>query len=88
MKSSEQIRFDGLYKRHVRALKLRGMSDSTIDVYSRAVRRLAAYGARTEGGLAVDSNRQGAQSKVLPRFKNGVFWVPLGEQIPTGSQCS
>lgn len=43
MKSSEQTRFDGLYKRHVRALKLRGMSDSTIDVYSRAVRRLAAY---------------------------------------------
>jgi len=41
MKSSEQIRFDKLYQRHLRALKLQGMSDSTIDVYARAVRRVA-----------------------------------------------
>jgi len=41
MKSSEQTRFDRLYKRHLRALKLQGMSDSTIDVYARAVRRVA-----------------------------------------------
>lgn len=41
MKSSEQTRFDKLYKRHLRALKLQGMSDSTIDVYARAVRRVA-----------------------------------------------
>jgi len=41
MKSSEQTRFDTLYKRHLRALKLQGMSDSTIDVYARAVRRVA-----------------------------------------------
>jgi len=36
MKSSEQTRFDTLYQRHLRALKLQGMSDSTIDVYARA----------------------------------------------------
>ncbi len=41
MKSTEQTRFDKLYKRHLRALKLQGLSDSTIDVYARAVRRVA-----------------------------------------------
>jgi integrase/recombinase XerD len=40
MNTSEQIRFDKLYRRHLRALKLQGLSDSTIDVYSRAVRRV------------------------------------------------
>lgn len=43
MKSEEQTRFDNLYKRHLRALKLQGMSDSTIDVYTRALRRIAQY---------------------------------------------
>ncbi len=43
MRPSEQIRFDKLYKRHLRALKLRGLSDKTIDVYARAVRRIAQH---------------------------------------------
>lgn len=43
MIASEQKRFDTLYAQHLRALKLRGYSASTIDVYSRAVRRLAKY---------------------------------------------
>ena len=43
MKSSEQARFEGLYRRHLRALKLQGMSDRTIDAYARAVRRVAQY---------------------------------------------
>jgi len=43
MISSEQTRFDKLYKRHLRALKLQGLSDSTIDVYARAVRRIAQH---------------------------------------------
>jgi len=43
MKSREQSRFDRLYKQHLRALSLQGMSDSTIDVYARAVRRVAQY---------------------------------------------
>ena len=43
MNSAEQTRFDGLYRRHLRALKLQGMSDSTIDVYARGVRRVAQY---------------------------------------------
>ena len=40
MERDEHIRFDTLYQRHLRALKLRGLSDSTIDVYARAVRRI------------------------------------------------
>jgi len=43
MKSREQKRFDALYEQHLRGLKLHGYSVSTIDVYSRAVRRLATY---------------------------------------------
>lgn len=43
MEPKEQARFDTLYRRHVRALKLRGLSDSTIDVYARAVRRLTQH---------------------------------------------
>ncbi len=43
MEPNEKARFDTLYESHLRALKLRGLSDSTIDVYSRAVRRLAEY---------------------------------------------
>ena len=43
MEASEQTRFNTQYQHHLRALKLRGMSASTIDVYARAVRRLAAH---------------------------------------------
>jgi len=43
MTPSEQKRFDALYEQHLRGLKLHGYSASTIDVYSRAVRRLATY---------------------------------------------
>jgi site-specific recombinase XerD len=43
MNSKEQAHFDELYKRHLRALKLRGMSDKTISSYSRAVRRVATH---------------------------------------------
>lgn len=43
MHKSEQSRFDELYRKHLRALKLRGMGDKTIDAYSRAVRRVAAW---------------------------------------------
>ena len=39
----EQKRFDALYDKHLLALKLQGMSASTIDVYARAVRRVTEY---------------------------------------------
>jgi integrase/recombinase XerD len=41
MEATEQKRFEVLYNKHLRALKLKGLSDKTIDVYSRAVRRIA-----------------------------------------------
>jgi len=40
MKLTEVNRFNELYQRHVRLLKLQGKSESTIDSYSRAVRRI------------------------------------------------
>ena len=43
MKPKEQAHFDELYNRHLRTLKLRGMSDATINSYARAVRRVAKY---------------------------------------------
>ncbi len=43
MEPTEQKRFDALYEQHLRGLKLHGYSDSTIDVYSRAVRRLSDH---------------------------------------------
>ena len=43
MNPTEQAHFDGLYNRHLRTLKLRGMSDATINSYARAVRRVAKH---------------------------------------------
>lgn len=43
MDPSEQARFDELFQRHLRMLKLQGKSDKTIDVYARAVRRVAGH---------------------------------------------
>jgi len=43
MNSTEQAHFDELYKRHLRTLKLQGMSDKTISSYSRAVRRVTNH---------------------------------------------
>jgi hypothetical protein len=43
MDSSEQARFDALYAQHLRALKLQGKAQRTIDAYARAVRRVAAH---------------------------------------------
>jgi integrase/recombinase XerD len=40
MKKSEVNRFASLYERHLKLLKLQGKSKSTIDAYSRAVRRI------------------------------------------------
>ena len=42
MTATEQARFDKLYNLHLRTLKLRGMSDKTIDSYARAIRRVSS----------------------------------------------
>jgi integrase/recombinase XerD len=54
MKASEQRRFDDLYQQHLRALKLQGLSDKTIDVYARALRRAAAYFNTCPDNLSTD----------------------------------
>ena len=43
MERSEQKRFEKLYQKHLTTLKLRGKSQSTIDLYSRPLRRMAAF---------------------------------------------
>lgn len=43
MKKSEVNRFNKLYERHLRLLKLQGKSQKTIDAYSRALRRIRDY---------------------------------------------
>lgn len=43
MESSEVKRFATLYERHLKLLKLQGKSKSTIDAYSRAVRRIKGH---------------------------------------------
>jgi site-specific recombinase XerD len=41
MNKSQQVKFQSLYAKHVSALKRQGKAASTIDVYARAVRRVA-----------------------------------------------
>ncbi len=41
MDPAEQSRFDELYQRHLRLLKLQGKSHKTIDVYAREINELA-----------------------------------------------
>jgi len=43
MNQVETDRFNKLYKRHLRLLKLQGKSNKTIDAYSRAVRRIREH---------------------------------------------
>ncbi len=43
MKKSEVDRFNKLYEHHQRSLKLQGKAKSTIDAYSRAIRRVSNY---------------------------------------------
>ncbi len=43
MDQSETNRFNELYQRHQRLLKLQGKSLKTIDAYSRAIRRISEY---------------------------------------------
>ena len=43
MNKAETNRFNELYQRHQRLLKLQGKSQKTIDAYSRAVRRITEH---------------------------------------------
>lgn len=54
MNSSERQRFNKLYQRHLQALRLQGMADSTRDVYARAVRRLRDFHGVCPDQLSVE----------------------------------
>jgi len=54
MRKAQQAKTDSLYQRHLNALSRQGKSDSTIDVYSRAFRRITAYFDRCPDRLTVD----------------------------------
>jgi integrase/recombinase XerD len=43
MNAAQQKKFDSLYRQHVSALRRQGKAPSTIDVYSRALRRVTEY---------------------------------------------
>lgn len=73
MKPTEQKRFDTLYAQHVRGLKLHGYSTSTIDVYSRAVRRLASYYDCVPDQLSVEQRKS-----ISPPWSIAIPGVPSG----------
>jgi integrase/recombinase XerD len=52
MDPSEQLRFEGLYAQHLRALRLQGKAPATVDGYARAVRRVAAHFGRCPDQLS------------------------------------
>ena len=43
MNKAQQKRYNSLYNKHVSALKRQGKAESTIDVYSRAIRRITEF---------------------------------------------
>jgi integrase/recombinase XerD len=54
MNKAQQKKFDSLYQRHLNALTRQGKSDSTIDVYSRALRRVTEFFDRCPDRLTVE----------------------------------
>lgn len=54
MNKFEQQRFDSLYEQHLTNLTLQGKRPATIDAYSRAVRRIAAFFDRCPDNLTTD----------------------------------
>jgi len=50
---SEDVKFNRQYEKHLRALKLQGMSERTIECYSRSLRRIYAYFNRAPDKLLV-----------------------------------
>ena len=43
MNKAQQKKFESLYQQHVNALRRQGKAATTIDVYSRAVRRITEF---------------------------------------------
>jgi integrase len=58
MKKAEANRFDKLYQRHLRSLKLHGKSQKTIEAYSRAVRRITEHFDCCPDKLSIEQREQ------------------------------
>ena len=54
MNKAQQNKFDSLYQQHVNALRRQGKAATTVDVYSRAVRRITAFFDRCPDRLSED----------------------------------
>ncbi len=54
MNKAQQKKFNSLHQQHVNALHRQGKAASTIDVYSRAVRRITEYYDRCPDSLNLD----------------------------------
>jgi integrase/recombinase XerD len=54
MNKAQQNKFDSLYQQHVNALRRQGKAATTVDVYSRAVRRITAFFDRCPDRLTLD----------------------------------
>jgi hypothetical protein len=81
MDQAETNRFNELYQRHVRLLKLQGKSQKTIDAYARAVRRISKHfdccpdqltlEQREEhfsGNMSLNATGSGSTSSKPPRY--------------------
>jgi len=55
MRKAQQVRFDSLYQRHINALHRQGKAESTIDGYSRALRRITEFFDRVPDRLTQDN---------------------------------
>jgi hypothetical protein len=58
MNKAQQKKFDLLYAEHLTSLTLQGKSDSTIDVYSRAVRRVTVFFDRSPDRFAINDLKE------------------------------
>jgi integrase/recombinase XerD len=58
MNNSQQQRYNYLYEQHLINLSLQGKRPSTIDGYSRAVRRIAAFFDKSPDDLCIDELKQ------------------------------
>lgn len=58
MNKAQQKRYESLYRQHVNALHRQGKAKTTIDVYSRAVRRITEYFDRCPDRLSTDDLKE------------------------------
>ena len=58
MNKAQQKRYESLYQQHVNALHRQGKAKTTIDVYSRAVRRITEYFDRCPDRLTTDDLKE------------------------------